>query len=98
MSGWTPATQAQEGYDLNRPFLRITFINALNQQTGEVYFRMNRAGDKMAVVYTTNLAEPQPATINGEFGLSDYERRIQDDLDRITSAQLTPLHISHSAE
>jgi hypothetical protein len=95
MSGWTPATQAKKGYDLNHPFLRITFMDAQKQQTGEVYFRMNQIGDKMTIVYMTNLADPQPETIDGEFALSNYESRIKDDLDRITKVQLAQLANSH---
>ena len=34
MSGWTPATQARKGYDLNQPFLRITFMDAQKRPTG----------------------------------------------------------------
>ena len=63
MSGWTSGTQAQMGYDLNKPFLRITFLDARREQTGEVYFRINQKGDKMTVLYRTALAEPKPATI-----------------------------------
>lgn len=88
MSGWTPATQAKKGYDLNSPFLRITFMDAQKKQTGEIYFRMNQVGDKMTIVYATNLADPQPATIDGEFDLSSYESRIRDTLQRITDVQL----------
>jgi hypothetical protein len=95
MSGWTPATQAKKGYDLKSPFLRITFMDARKQQTGEIYFRMNQVGDKMAIVYTANLADPQPATIDGEFDLSNYESRIKDDLERIAKAQLAQLATSH---
>jgi hypothetical protein len=95
MSGWTPATQARKGYDLNQQFLRITFMDAQRQQTGEVYFRMNQIGDKMTIVYTTNLADPRPATIDGEFDLSNYESRIKDDLERIAKAQLAQLENSH---
>ena len=91
MSGWTSATQAQKGYDLNRPFLRITFIDTLNQQTGEIYFRVNQEGDKMTIVYTTNLPEPNPHAINGEYKLSDYESLIRGDLQRIIKAQLQRL-------
>ena len=91
MSGWTLATQAQKGYDLNRPFLRITFIDTLNQQTGEICFRVNQEGDKMTIVYTTTLPEPDPHTINGEYNLSDYESLIRGDLQRITKAQLQQL-------
>lgn len=91
MSGWTQATQARKGYDLNSPFLKVTFLDARKQQTGEIYFRMNQIGDKMTIVYTTSLAGPQPATIDGEFDLSNYESRIKDDLARITKAQLAQL-------
>jgi hypothetical protein len=97
MAGWTPATQYHEGYDMNRPFLRITFIDSLNQQTGEIYFRMNQAGDKMTVVYTTKLHEPDPHTINGEYDLSDYESRIRDDLQRVIKAQSLQLENSQPA-
>jgi hypothetical protein len=95
MSGWTPATQAEKGYDLNQPFLRIAFFDAQKQQTGEVYFRMNRNGDKIAIVYKTNLANPPLQTIDGEFDLSNYESRIKDDLERITSAQLAQIENRH---
>ena len=49
----------------------------------------------MTIVYTTNLAGPPPATIDGEFDLSNYEGRIKDDLDRITQAQLAQLENSY---
>jgi hypothetical protein len=70
-------------------------MDAQRQQTGEVYFRMNQIGDKMTIVYTTNLADPRPATIDGEFDLSNYESRIKDDLERIAKAQLAQLENSH---
>jgi hypothetical protein len=95
MSGWTPATQARKGYDLNRPFLRITFFDAQSKQTGEVYFRMNQQGDKISIVYKTNIADPAPGIISGEFDLSNYESRINDDLGTITQAQLAQMEMSN---
>jgi hypothetical protein len=91
MSGWTPATQAKKGYDLNSPFLRITFFDAQKTQTGEVFFRMNQEGDKMTIVYKTNSAGPPSGTIDGEFDLSNYESRIKDDLEKITKTQLAQM-------
>lgn len=91
MSGWTAATQAQKGYDLNQPFLRVAFIDARKQQTEEIYFRINQRGDKMTIVHKTSLAGPQSALINGEYDLSSYESRIKDVLEQITDAQLRQL-------
>jgi hypothetical protein len=90
MSGWTTGTQARPGYDLDKPFLRITFLDAGKRQTGEVYFRINQKGDKMTVLYKSTLADPgrDPDAINGEFDLVNYESRIRDDLQRIAEAQL----------
>jgi hypothetical protein len=98
MSGWTRATQAQKGYDLNRPFLRIIFIDSENQITGEVYFRVNQNGDKIAIVYKTNLTSPNPTGIDGEYDLANYEGRIQGVLGQITKAQLAHLQVLQTAQ
>ena len=87
-SGWTSATQFAVDYAPDQPYLRITFTDHANMQTGQFHIQVNTTATKMKFLYTTNLPVPEPATINGEHDLSDYESPIRDVLQRIIKAQL----------
>lgn len=86
LAGWTSYTPYQAGYDVNKPFLKITFGSQ-----EEFYLRINEQGNKMTIVYRTSLPTPNPENINGEYDLSDYESVLKSDLQRIIKAQLLQL-------
>lgn len=70
------------------PYLRITFIDVHGQQAGMFCLRPQSENQKISASYTASLPTPDPATINGEHNLLEYESVTRNSLQRIIEAQL----------